>query len=160
MNPSRRRRRGAWWASARSSHHPEDRPACGSWQKGCRNRWSWLLRPGDVGGSRVIGLERELPQRRFASPGIDSNEAEALVKVPDHDVLRSRDVLRAQYAGAAFARRFNGDIHGLELEFAPEYAAAHDPRVDVENAGLCADRPHDHRADEAVVAESIDETEL
>src|SRR5450631_355855 len=160
MNPSLRRRSGGWRPSARLHHDRVDRRACGSWWKGFQNLLSWRRRPADVSGLRAIGIDCELPQRRFAGVRMDFDETEALVQIPNHGIFRSRDVFAAQYVGAAFARRFNGDIHNLELEFPAKHTAAHHPRVDVENTGLRAGRPHDHRTDQAVVPESIDETEL
>src|SRR5450631_2189478 len=107
MSPSRRHRCGAWLPSARLNPHRVDRRACGSWRKEFQYLLSLFQRPADVSGLRAVGVERELPLRPLAVVQIDSDETEVLIKIPNHGIFRGSDVLCVQYAGTAFARRFD-----------------------------------------------------
>ena len=112
--------------------------------------------PSDVVGKIEAPARRPIGRRGST----DLGEAEARVEVADHVVLGRRDVFCDQHPRAALPRSLDGDIHRFEFKLSAEHAAAHHPILDLEHVVLCRRRAQDHRADEPVVAQAIQEAKL
>src|SRR3954454_6601954 len=104
----------------------------------------------------VAAPEVERPHRPGAVVG-GRVEAHALVQVRDHGVLRRGDVAPAQ-AGAPAPGGFAADASEQRvLDRAPDHAAAHEERLDVELAVVGA---RDQHGDEPVVGEAVAQLEV
>src|SRR6266446_8764096 len=106
---------------------------------------------------RHIIFESQEPARRRP---VKCREAEARIQSADHVVLGGSDVVRDKCFCATPSRRLNRDVHRLELELPAEHAAAHYPIFDLKHAFVVVGRAKNHRADETVVADSIQKSEL
>jgi hypothetical protein len=115
-----------------------------------------------VGISLDVIRELEEPSRGAVGGRrlFDFGKAEARIERPDHVVLRSGDIIGDERPRATFSSRVDRDIHGFDFELPAEHAAAHDPILDLEHVLAAGRRAEDHRADQTVVAHSVEETEL
>src|SRR5690606_11888551 len=105
-------------------------------------------------------VEAPAARTRLAAARVrKTGEAERLEQVGDHRVLLRGNEARQDLTGAALPGFVNGHVQGLVLELPPEHAAAHDPVQELERART-ARRFEQHDADDAVVAEAVDEPEL
>ena len=94
--------------------------------------------------------------RRPSSCSI-SREAELVVVIAHHRVLRRRDIFADQPGRAAPPRLGDQQRQRRRLDAAAEHAAAHQPRVDDESVAFV---PTDDDGDQAVVAEAVDQPQM
>jgi hypothetical protein len=87
-------------------------------------------------------------------------EAKARVQLSDDTVFRGWYVVGAERSYTQPPGSFHSDIHRLALQLPAEHPAAHDPGIDLDPIGRLRVRTQNHRADQTVVAEPVDEAEL
>src|ERR1700693_559890 len=117
--------------------------------------------PCDVRGVRYIVGQLQYPPCRAGSHSFATErKAECAIQLADDPVLRSWNVVGAKGAYAHAAHGLDSDIHRFMLQLPAEYTAAHHPGIDFKQVGDLRVWTQNHRTDQAIVAESVDEPEF
>src|ERR1700728_2250542 len=86
-------------------------------------------------------------------------ETEVRVEILDDRILCRWDIGSDKGAGAMLSCRLGDDVHDLELQFAAEHSAAHDPGVNFQDSRF-AWRAEDNGTDDSVVSVTIQQPEV